>query len=498
MRDAAILPVNFTRSDIMGNDLDLNFAHLECHDSTIISFKHEFISFHENVLQLVCKEDLVDEIWKVAGYVRASAKKERARLFINDLLADLFRCRSFRRDLSFGMIDSASKYQLSRHMIRRLVRSVMHCGYVEVYRPGFSLYDSEVGSYKGTGRYTRIRPSDKCLFVIDAEQCTYEECLDPIYVTVKCSDKSRTRSKNGGFGKDCGAEELKEYYELVKNRTNIYMTPPQIKKIMSRDSLLGGRFYHNLQQLSKEDRKLIRLDGEETIELDFSNNHLKMFLAMTEEDALEEVDLSADLYEGFGMNRKDTKIAINAWLNCRKPEKFFTDRRYNSKFRWTPEQYQEFEDKLFKKYSELRFVKGESIGLFLQYLEGIIGLNVCHALITQVNIPVINIHDSFICKVSDQETVLEAMNTFWDYYVRNVDRRFLDEVRRELKKWHQSVDFHKEIEKQKILKMIRTQGEEKVVEKMNFHNTRKERASYHDNMVPEFFSEQYEELDMAE
>ncbi|URF03837.1 hypothetical protein [Cupriavidus campinensis] len=82
------------------------------------------------------------------------------------------------------------------------------------------------------------------------------------------------------------------------------------RRVFNIDWKHGGRFYSELSQLTKASRSKMLIDGESTIELDFSSMHIHLAYAMVGEKFC-----GADAYAVEGFSREEMKVASLICLN---------------------------------------------------------------------------------------------------------------------------------------------------------------------------------------
>ena len=174
---------------------------------------------------------------------------------------------------------------------------------------------------------------------------------------------------------------------------------------------LGGRFYGALHQsLPKELRACMRINGQPTVELDYSALHIRMLYHM------EGIDYRDDPYEALCSNKGERKIyklvqlvsinsddekqAIMAIRKELRENRIPFDITNNSLIRCL----QKFKDvhKPIAKYLNT------GIGLELQNLDSQIAERVLMAM-TERQIPCLPVHDSFIVPVRHEAKLREAM-----------------------------------------------------------------------------------------
>ena len=190
------------------------------------------------------------------------------------------------------------------------------------------------------------------------------------------------------------------------NRTNRYL-----KRIFNNNSLeQGGRFYGAWwQSIPKEYRTLISLNGEYTVEMDYSSIHIHLLYA-----ELQQACLMEDHYV-FGKLTKDfrsiTKTIIMIMINAKTKDSALAaikkqgllDGGYPKGVNSTEEYLEEIH--LYHQPIEQYFNKG--MGVKLQYKDSQIAEGVMLEMLPESCLPV---HDSFIVKETLKERLEEVMN----------------------------------------------------------------------------------------
>jgi len=217
---------------------------------------------------------------------------------------------------------------------------------------------------------------------------------------------------------------------------------PWLVRIFIENTSLGGRFYGDYQNLPKAEREQILIDGERTVELDFKSLHYSMMYARAG------IQMEGDPYVVTGFSRQTIKLVSLILANTShlhvlkgqitqsgKPE----NQRLYPAIRQKIAIYNEYKkrglvcDKPYIPNWYDSFIEGvpegmageelvsaiqirhpaiadqfrkTDIGLKLQYLDSQI---MAHALKLLFDIPVLPVHDSIRCRISDRARVREAM-----------------------------------------------------------------------------------------
>ena len=222
---------------------------------------------------------------------------------------------------------------------------------------------------------------------------------------------------------------------------------PFAHRVYNRTLSLGGRFYSPCQNVTRAQRKTMIIDDEATAEPDFSSNHFVLLYAMV---GLQLTPLEDKPYELDGFTRPVVKAAMLTFLNSTNLKVFTRNitrsgkpsvKSASAKYEYLLENHllrsaQGLPTKRPKKYGYLKGItKGmpdnidgekllsalkdkhkpiahlfgkEDIGLELQNLDS----EIMAAIISStaaLNIPILPVHDSVICKKSDLPIVIDLM-----------------------------------------------------------------------------------------
>ena len=217
---------------------------------------------------------------------------------------------------------------------------------------------------------------------------------------------------------------------------------PWVIRTFTVSTALGGRFYGDYQRIPSDDRKRIRIDGETTVELDFKAMHIAILYAW------EGVSLDRDPYIVDGFSRNAVKAVVLPLLNTEhlpslkaqitrsgKPENQEAYSRYkarlfeyermtalNLKCEWPNKPIEldhfiegiplhtnggELVNALMDAHPLIKHHFGQKdLGLRLQRVDSDV---MASALTLLQGVPVLPIHDSIRCRVSDINRVYDAM-----------------------------------------------------------------------------------------
>ena len=177
---------------------------------------------------------------------------------------------------------------------------------------------------------------------------------------------------------------------------------------------LGGRFYGPYwQTLPKKYRKLIKINGEEVVELDYNAMHLHLLYSRLNKRLYDYYSINKDPYDIPEYNRKIVKLVFTSCINencTRKNINNVGGKLVSQKLPDLYEEglpYREMIDSLGKNHPEVAPMFYSEIGYEISYMESRVTDYVVTVL-TKQRIPVLSIHDSFVV-VKSKKSYLRAI-----------------------------------------------------------------------------------------
>ena len=168
----------------------------------------------------------------------------------------------------------------------------------------------------------------------------------------------------------------------------------------------GGRLFAPIQNYTKQTRKYFYLNGEPTIEIDYSSIHPYM---LYHGKGLE-FD-GDDPYAIEGFDRDAVKVAFNVMLNTKGVGANKSAAKAISNALSCDEELAEtLEAAIQVLHSPIAHHFNTGIGLTLQRRDSDIALLVINTFVNELKRPIICVHDSFIVSVRDTESLILAMN----------------------------------------------------------------------------------------
>lgn len=172
----------------------------------------------------------------------------------------------------------------------------------------------------------------------------------------------------------------------------------------------GGRFYRGLfQNIKKELRKTIKINNEETCELDYSCLHINLLYGMKgiqwNGDAYDLPEYKSDRF------RKFIKKAINTIINSPNEKTALRSIQYGINMKQFPRaNLNKLFDLIKNKHSKIsELIFNTDIGPQLQNIESNIAAEVIENYINDTQNPILPIHDGFIVVKKDMEILKKIM-----------------------------------------------------------------------------------------
>ena len=183
-----------------------------------------------------------------------------------------------------------------------------------------------------------------------------------------------------------------------------------IRIIYKNNPMYGGRLYTRFQNLRRETRYEMKINGEPIVELDYKANHLSMLIALVG------LTIPADPYQlvanDTNLTREQVKKFVTAALGASSEGSAFGALKQH---RFNRQVFESVRDALLSRFPEIPLFKG--FGTALQSLEGQIALDIMYEG-AKAGIVVLPVHDSFITTSKNKQWLLEQMMEQWASHVR--------------------------------------------------------------------------------
>lgn len=295
-------------------------------------------------------------------------------------------------------------YKLTIAALNRLVED----GLVHQY-PGF------YNRVSGLSRLTRIFGADKLAEKVDLQKVV--ESVDFGWQ----EDATSVVLKGFPYAPDDlgpdhpDVSRLREINSFLKEHRWQQRGPVRI--IYKDNPLSGGRVYTRFQNLPKEFRLGMKIDGKEVVELDYKSNHLMMLIAMKGQQL--PPDPYAVISEKARLSREQVKTFVTVSSGASSE---VSARRALGKKGMTREQFNKIRDAVDSSFPGVPLFRG--FGTLLQSLEGQIALDIMVAG-ARAGIVVLPVHDSFITAKGNEAWLLNEMVNQWSIHVGDDDKQDL-------------------------------------------------------------------------
>jgi hypothetical protein len=171
----------------------------------------------------------------------------------------------------------------------------------------------------------------------------------------------------------------------------------------------GGRVYTRFQNMPKEHRREMLIDGKEVVELDYKSNHLAMLMAIVGLSMTE--DPYKDIAAEASQTRDMVKKFVTVSLGASSEEKAFGALK---KHRFNRALFNKIRDSVWKIFPGVPLFGG--FGTMLQSLEGQIVLDIMYEG-AKSGIVVLPVHDSFITTPENKRWLWDQMADKWPKHV---------------------------------------------------------------------------------
>lgn len=382
-----------------------------------------------------------------SGYTEKNIKKH-----LRVILTDLFVAHknnpkmyiSFSRDISsYKASKKYSKIYLNYKYIIFVVDYLKDNGYIEMHKGVNFAHFSRMSRMKGTNKLFRlfrkyrntsgvILSRKPPVFLRNSDKNCIDFDLDTLEVKSIIKNINRI-NKNLSNHNICLSNEVYSNKSIDK-RNFILINDIKNKKysrVFNNSSFQqGGRFYGHWSQMIESDlRRFIEIDGESTVELDYSCLHLSMLYGLENKPLPQ-----GDLYKLSGIAdeyRKYVKKSVNIAINAESERSAIQAIRLEYKsFIDEVGLIPESPNKIIEIIKWNHPVIGKYLctgyGVHLQYIDSTLAENIMLKLSSE-NICCLCIHDSFIVPTRHMFTLERTMNeVFYDRF------KFLPRVNRKI------------------------------------------------------------------
>lgn len=209
-------------------------------------------------------------------------------------------------------------------------------------------------------------------------------------------------------------DRLSKHNITCENQQFLKIDTLSIHRVFQTDFKQYGRIYGGFwqSQVKSEERKLIKIDGSETVELDYKNQMIRILMS------LENIDYgSYDAYDIQGVDRKLVKKAVICMINCdskndtiRAIQGAINKDKYLYSY-WIKERtnIKLLLDQLEFKHQNILQYFYNSSGALCQRIDSEICSRIINTFVHS-NKCLLSIHDSMICKIEDRKLLFDTMH----------------------------------------------------------------------------------------
>lgn len=377
------------------------------------------------------------------GRVRRRRAPERARLTetMTAFIADLYMAYDDDPCLSLGYSRNKNDYvrspryrsDKSTHKTVTLVADyLISQGYVDHARHSYRRPENKTDQWAASGTRSRMKARVKLIaFLREEHGATIHHIT-----TSRNGELIRLRSPSKtlqDYSDTLQTKQMRNELETINAllqdaaieapRWPEGVNPDQTAKLLYRvfnDGRFdrGGRFYGGWWiGAKKRHRAQITINGNPTVELDYSAHHLRLCYHLSSLDAPAREDLYA--LEGIEELRKAVKWAFTVILNLKKGQRMASAKGEIKELIDGVMTVSQLRKTIEKSYPEIAEWLGRERGLELQYIDSCISNQILLSLAGQ-DVPCLPIHDSYIVEEQHKGLLLQAMT---EAYTQEVSLR---------------------------------------------------------------------------
>jgi hypothetical protein len=357
---------------------------------------------------------------------------------ISVLVANLFKIhtlnyrpysRTYMDANEFTEIRNKSYFNIGYQGWANTVRIFEKLGYLTIFPGGY--FEKQKKGY-----LTKLKITDKFKELINKFKLTYQDILKQTpSISLKDSEYNEIKVRNSKTINPI-RKRIDRYNNLIlssdielpidkiefrKRKSTGFANRTYTKHYLDRSYKSGGKYYGPCwQNLSKELRKEIKINGQETVELDFNAMHLHLLYCKVNKKLSDYIPEGKDAYELPNRNRKIVKTSFTCCINnnCNKdnvnqvvgPE---VAKKYPEIFVKNTS-YRDILDELGSYHPEVKQFFYAQIGNEISNMESKVSDYIIGKL-TRKNILVLNIHDSFIVSIPYKDILLNTMIDAFKY-----------------------------------------------------------------------------------
>ena len=357
---------------------------------------------------------------------------------ISVLVANLFKihilnCRPYSRTYmdsnEFTKIRIKSYFNIGYQGWANTVRIFEKLGYLTIFPGGYF-------EVQQTGYLTKLKISDKFEELVNKFNLTYQDILKRTPpISLRDSEDNEIKVINSKTTNPI-RKRIERYNNLIlssdielpidkidydRRKSVGFANRTYTKHYLDRSYKSGGKYYGPCwQNLSKELRKEIKINGQETVELDFNAMHLHLLYCKVNKKLTDYIPEGTDAYQLPNRNRKIVKTSFTCCINnnCNKDNvNQVVGPKVARKFPEIFEKnisYRDILDELGSHHPEVSQFFYAQIGNEVSNMESKVSDYIIGKL-TRKNILVLNIHDSFIVSIPYKDILLNTMIDAFKY-----------------------------------------------------------------------------------
>ncbi|NYZ69579.1 hypothetical protein H0A36_26545, partial [Endozoicomonas sp. SM1973] len=211
-------------------------------------------------------------------------------------------------------------------------------------------------------------------------------------------------------------QQLKSFNNFIAQHSLIYTSADDQEEMQPHSLFLkyhrkfhkdfshGGRLYSPIQNLKKEERRTIKLDGQPTVELDFKSLHLRLLYNMSGLKSPE------DCYEFGDIQRKIAKKIALVCLNCKSQSGALQALHKELRNEMSYKDIKQAVDIFLKAHRPLSQYFFRETWAQLHYWDSTIAFNVMRTF-QEDNVPIIGVHDSFVVPEKEEDRLYMVMTS---------------------------------------------------------------------------------------
>ena len=367
-------------------------------------------------------DNVMECFWKIIYGDKRFAKDSKQTNHLNIVLSNLYSCHKSLYDFvgysrnsnDYIIYEDDSCHNLSYRVIVKIINRLLECDYIEHH---IGYYDQN----KKSGKTSRMKATGKLIDEIESypDAVHYDEQnqiydLENNFIVLKDFNKRTVRYQKTYLTDEWNGV-LIEYNNML-SQSQIALSKPYPEKVNYDNKLvkrsfndesfgLGGRFYGGWwQNIKKKYRNYILINGEETTEIDFKSLHLILLYATDGIDYIQDIDgdpYLIDEIDKSDSNRKLIKKIMLTIINCKSKtsaiQSLNKDIRDSEITNHTGYKIPQLLEMVEKKHIKISKYFYYDVGKLLQYNDSAIAHNLIKEF-TEANIPILCVHDSFICQ----------------------------------------------------------------------------------------------------